>query len=143
MEFALVLPVMLILLGAGVDLARIYFLGIETSNGAAQAAMYVANNSSDTNSSTSGPTTFTAAQLKSIVTNSYGGSFLSCGSITVRQNQSSSPSGPSSTNSDTYPTSGTFYEYVTVICNFSPLTPLIPVGINLKSTSSDIVLELH
>jgi Flp pilus assembly protein TadG len=142
-EFALVLPLLLILLAAGADLARIYFLGIETSNGAAQAAMYVANNSSDTNTATAGPTTYTAAQLKSVVSSSYSGSFLSCGSISVTQNQSSSPTGPSRINSDTYPTSGSFYEYVTVTCNFSPLTPLIPVGLKLKSTSSDLVLEQH
>lgn len=142
-EFAFVLPLLLLLMAGGLDLARVYFLGIETSNGAAQAAMYVANYSSGTNTTSSGPTTFTAAQLKSVVTGSYGGSLLSCGSVTVRQSQSSNPSGPSGTNSDSYPASGSFYEYVTVTCRFSPLTPLIPVGINLTSTSSDLVLENH
>jgi Flp pilus assembly protein TadG len=136
-EFALVLPLLLVLIGGGIDLARVYFMGIETSNGAAQAALYVADNSSNT----SGPTSFSATNLASVVKGSYAGSPLGCSAVTVVQNQSTSASGPTGVNSDTYPTSGSFYEYVTVKCAFTPLTPFIPVSLTLKATSSDYVVE--
>lgn len=137
-ELALLFPLLFLIVAGGVDLARAYFLGIETSNGAAQAALYVADNSSNTGSP---PTSYAATKLKSVVAYSYGGSLLSCPSVSVTQNQSTSASGPSSTNSDTYPASGSFYEYVTVTCVFPPLTPLFPVNLTLRSTSSDYVVE--
>lgn len=137
-ELALIFPLLFLIVAGGVDLARAYFLGIETSNGAAQAALYVADNASNSGSP---PTSFTAAQLKGVVTTSYGGSLLSCPSISVTQNQSISASEPNGTDSDTYPSAGSFYEYVTVTCVFPPLTPLFPVNLTLRSTSSDFVVE--
>jgi Flp pilus assembly protein TadG len=139
-ELALLLPIVLLLLGGAVDLGRAYFLGIETSNGAAQAALYVADNSSNTGSP---PTSFSSTELKTIVAASYGGSVLACPDVSVVQNQSGTATGPSSVNSDTYPTSGPFYEYVTVTCRFAPLTPLFPIDFSLRATSSDYVVEAN
>ena len=115
-------------------------MGIETSNGAAQAALFVANNSSNTETPT-GPQSFSSASLEALVSKSYAGSLLSCPSIKVTQNQSKTTSVPSADNSNTYPVSGSFYEYVTVSCLFTPLTPFIPMGITLKATSSNFVYE--
>ncbi len=134
------LPLLLLLVAGGVDLARVYFMGIETSNGAAQAALFVANNSSNTATPT-GPQSFSSAYLEALVSKSYAGSLLSCASIKVTQNQSPSPSGPTSDNSNIYPVSGSFYEYVTVSCLFTPLTPFVPMGITLKATSSNFIYE--
>lgn len=139
-ELALVLPILVLLSGGAADLARAYFMGIEASNGAAAAAMYVAEHASNTASAPSGPTEFTSSQLAAVVNASYGGSLLSCPTVTVSQSQSLTPTGPSSTNSNSYP-SKSFYEYVTVICGFYPLTPFFPVSMTLRATSSDYVLE--
>lgn len=137
-EFALILPIVLLLLGGGADLARVYFMGIETSNGAAQAALYVANQTSDS----SPPTFISSSQLRSIVLASYGGSLLSCPSVAVRQSESQAqpPVYPSG-NSTSYPTSGSFYELVTVTCKFTPLTPFLPVSLSLVAASSAYVVE--
>ena len=139
-ELALLLPIIVLLLGGAVDLGRAYFLGIETSNGAAQAALYVADNSSNTGSP---PTSYSSTELKTIVAASYGGSLLACPAVSVVQNQSPTGSGPSSVNSDTYPKSGSFYEYVSVTCKFAPLTPLFPIDFSLRATSSDYVVEAN
>ena len=139
-ELALVLPILLLLSAGAADLARAYFMGIETSNGAAQAAMYVANHSSNTATSTSGPKDYTSSQLTTVINSSYGGSPLSCPTVNVSQSQSFTPTGPSPINSNSYP-SKSFYEYVTVTCDFYPLTPFFPASITLKATSSDYVVE--
>lgn len=138
-ELALVLPIMVLLIGGGIDLARAYFMGIEVSDGASQAALYVATNSALTSTATSPPTLFTDTQLAQVVSSSYEGSLLACPAISVTQTQS--PSSAATTIASGNPAADSFYEDVTVVCTFSPLTPFLPLTLHVKSSSGSYVLE--
>jgi Flp pilus assembly protein TadG len=66
-EFALIFPVMLLLVAGGVDLARIYFAGNETQDAAREAALYASHNPNYTN-----------ASLQSIAQGAAGSGTLHC-----------------------------------------------------------------
>lgn len=138
-ELALILPIMVLLIGGGIDLARSYFMGIEVSDGASQAALYVSENSALTSTTTSPPTLFTDTQLARVVTASYGGSVLSCPTVSVTQSQT--PSSAATAVSTGSPAEDSFYEDVTVTCQFFPLTPFLPLHLAVRSTSGSYVLE--
>lgn len=126
-EFAIILPFMVLLIAGGIDLARSYFMGIEISNGASQAALYVATQDQN-NSSATLPT---SAQLKTQVIQAYGGTLLSCPSSDLSVSQAQNPSS----------TTSSFRETVTVTCKFQPLTALLPASITLNSSSASYVVE--
>ncbi|MGB6771416.1 MAG: TadE/TadG family type IV pilus assembly protein [Candidatus Dormiibacterota bacterium] len=67
-EFALVLPVLLVLVAGGADLARSYFVGIEVADGARQAVLFAADNAY----------TYTPSELQSIASSNATGGLLGC-----------------------------------------------------------------
>lgn len=122
-------PVLLLLLGGGTDLARAYFVGIETTNAARAAALYVAHLDP-----TSGP--INTADLQSAATQAYTGSLLTCSSTpTIIVSPASVPAQTG------VPTTASFLEAVTVKCQLGMITPLIPSPVTIQSTSTSYVVE--
>ena len=135
-EFALVAPILLLLLAGGADLARAYFVGIQVSDGAREASLYIARDAPYTSSSDyssvlpssnpySGcPSTTGGAEGPAIDAGcgAFGGSFLSCPSsgITWTLSRDTLPS-----QSGTSPTSDSFKVTVTAVCQLHLLTPLL------------------
>ena len=72
-ELALITPLLLALVGGGVDLARIYFAGNEVSDAAREAGLYA-----------TGHPGYTQANLQSVVDGSTGGNGFACQSPTVQ-----------------------------------------------------------
>ncbi|HVC38613.1 MAG TPA: TadE/TadG family type IV pilus assembly protein [Candidatus Dormibacteraeota bacterium] len=133
-EFALVLPLLLLLFSGGADLARAYFVGIQVADGARQAAVYASGNAPTLDPSGSGylaGTGYTAAQLQTIAENNAGAGPLNCptSGLTV----TSSPSSPT-------PGGAPYYETVTVSCRLPLLTPLLPSPVTIGSTAQVLVV---
>lgn len=136
-EFALVLPIMLLLLAGGADLARVFFVGIEITDGARQAALYAADNAGtlyDADGgqlSTTSPTT--QQQLTFIAAGSAG--FLQCPSGDIHV--SVPPTTP-----DQYSGSNALAvdQTVTVVCRLPLLTPLLPSPVTIVSSATGLVI---
>lgn len=133
-ELALVLPVMVLLLAGGTDLARAYFVGIEMTDAARAGALYV---------STSDPTqpgapinTSPGSPIYQAAIDAYQGSLLSCSSSPV---VTASPTAvPNQTGN---PSSDSYQQTITVTCHLSLLLPLLPSPVAIRASSSSYVLE--
>lgn len=148
-EYALVVPALLLLLAGGADLARAYFVGIEVSNAAREASLYVAGNAPYTNSSgysavlppsghytgcpSSGGSEGPAVDAGC---SSYSGSPLSCPS-----NEVSWTFSPASMPTSTSAPGNSFQVTVVAKCQLDLLTPLLPPHVTISSTSTSWVLQ--
>lgn len=133
-EFALVLPLLLLLLSGGTDLARAYFVGIQVADGARQAALYASGNAPVLDASGSSYLSgsgYSATQLQEVAENSSGSGLLNCpaSGLTV----ATSPSIPS-------PGGSPYYESVTVTCKLPLLTPFLPSPARIGSTAEVLVV---
>lgn len=150
-EFALVLPLLLLLLAGGVDLARAYFVGIEVSNAAREASLYVARDapyltSADyasalpTGGSETGCPSSGGAEGPAVDAGcaSFQGSLLSCpaSEMTWQFNPSTLPS-----QSGTDPASDSFKVTVTATCRLDLLTPLLPPAVTIGGSSTSFVVQ--
>lgn len=127
MEFALVVPILLLLMAGGTDLARAYFVGIQVADGARQAALFASEYGS----------TYTSGQLTTIAESNAGsGGFLGCPSTHIGV---SFGTGTGETGSSTG-SSKPYYQPVTVICNLPMLTPLIPSPVAIRATAEVLIV---
>jgi len=117
-EFALALPVLLLFLAGGSDLARVYFVGNQTVDAAREAALYAAHHPG-----------YTAGDLSRIVNKNAGGSPLRCPAFTV--SVPAPVAGPA----------GTTEQQVTIQCNVPLLSGVlhIPSPVQLASTATAVV----
>jgi Flp pilus assembly protein TadG len=123
-EFALCLPILLLLLAGGADLARAYFIGIEVADGARQAALYAADNPG-----------YTSSQLQMVAENNAGSGVLTCPSshLTVTAPApTADPNSPSGASAFTDQT-------VTVSCALPLLLPLIHSPATITSTVTAVI----
>lgn len=128
-EFALVVPVLLLLLAGGADLARAYFVGIQVADGARQAALYASNSGGS----------YTSAELTQIAADNAGaGSLLGCpaNGVTVTFG---------STTGNAPPLSSTklYRQPVTVVCELPLLTPLLPSPVAIRATAEVLVVPAN
>ncbi|MHB1525090.1 MAG: TadE/TadG family type IV pilus assembly protein [Candidatus Dormibacteria bacterium] len=136
-EFALVLPILALLLSGGADLARAYFVGIQIADGARQAGLYASDHPPVL--AGSGPSTvpgsgYTTPDLQAIATSNAGGAsgLIGCPStdITVKV-------GATSTDSNTGPG---YYQPVSVSCSLPLITPFLPSPVTIGSTVEALVI---
>ncbi|MHB1576436.1 MAG: TadE/TadG family type IV pilus assembly protein [Candidatus Dormibacteria bacterium] len=129
-EFALVVPILLLLLAGGADLARAYFVGIQIADGARSAALYAANN----------PDTFTynssatnTAELQAIAQSNTGTAPLVCptGDLTLTLG-SQYPSSPI--------VSPDYYQPITLVCELPLLTPLLPSPVKIQTSVTVLIM---
>ncbi len=123
MEFALIFPVMLLLVAGGADLARSFFVGMEVADGAREAVLVAADNPY---------TTYTHAQFTTLIQNTYGGSPLTCpaGDLSVTPAQGPAPSATGATD-----------QFITVTCNLPLLTPLLPSPVTITAKASSLIVK--
>lgn len=119
-EFALVLPILLILVAGGTDLGRALFVGIQITSAARAAGLYAASN----------PTSYTEPQLQTIAEGDAGAGPLVCpaGQLHLSLGPTSAVSG------------GGSLQPVTVICDLPMLTPGIPSPVHLQATTTVLIL---
>lgn len=127
-EFAVVLPILLLLVAGGGDLARAYFLGVELQDGVRAAALYAASTPGSTPSS---------AGLEQIVTAAVTPSpsnpmapLLGCSDLIL----------PTPTNSTAGAPAGSSYEIVSATCKMSLLTPILPFDSVIIGASAKALL---
>ncbi len=119
-EFALVFPILLLLLAGGADLARAYFAGIQVADGARQAALYAS-----AVGSTGGA--YTGSDLRNIAEQNAGGaSFLGCPQLHVSFGSTSGDSPPAG-----YTT--VYDQPVVVTCTLPLLVPLFPPAVTIRA----------
>lgn len=151
-EFALVLPILLLLLAGGVDLARAYFVGIEMSNAAREASLYIARGAPYGSSSAyaavlppsgtySGcPASGGGSEGPAVDAgcSSFAGSVLSCPSneLVWTISPTSLP-----TQTPPSPTNDSFLVTVHATCHLDMLTPLLPAAVTVSGTSSSWVIQ--
>lgn len=150
-EFAIVLPLLLLLLAGGVDLARAYFVGIEMSNAAREASLYIArdapygSNTAYTSVLPAGgmysgcPTTGGGSEGPAVDAgcSSFAGAVLSCPSSEV--SWTISPTAiPTLTGSTT---TDSFLVTVRAVCRLDLLTPLLPPTVTVSGTSASWVIQ--
>lgn len=121
-EFALVVPILFILVAGVADLARAYFVGIQVADGARQAALYASGNA----------TAYTSQQLTQIAEDNAGaGSFLGC-----PVSQMSVTFGSTSGNSPALSGTNLYYRQpVTVVCKLPLLVPVLPSTVAIRATA--------
>jgi len=121
-EFAIVLPILLVLMSGGIDLTRAFFVGIQISDASRQAALYAANN----------PDGYNQAALQTIAEENAGRGLLVCPpgdlQVTINPTESSTPA--------TTP----FNQQVTVVCDLPMLTPGIPGPVNIRASSTILIV---
>lgn len=127
-EFALVVPIMLLLVVGGVDLARAFFIGIQITDGARQAALYASEF----------PTSYTAGDLTTIARqNGEAGGFLGCpgGSVSVTfTNSQSSPRDPANAG-NAVTTTSMYPQPVTVTCEMPLFIPILTPKATIQATA--------
>ena len=131
-EFALVAPILLLLLSGGADLARAYFVGIQIADGARQAALYASDNP---------PVIvngnplygYTSAELETIAKNNAGSTagLLGCPSADITVTVGSTTA---------YGSSGGFYQPISVSCALPLLTPLLPSPVHIASKAEALIV---
>lgn len=119
-EFALILPILLILVAGGADLGRALFVGIQITDAARQASLYAAGN----------PTSYTQPELKAIAEGGAGSGALVCPAGQLHLSL-----GPTSDV-----TGGGSLQPVTVTCDLPMLTPGIPSPVKLTATATVLIL---
>lgn len=119
-EFALILPILLILVAGGTDLGRALFVGIQITNAARAAGLYAAGN----------PTSYTQPELKALAEGDAGSGPLVCpaGQLHLSLGPASDAVG------------GGSLQPVTVICDLPMLTPGIPSPVKLSATATVLIL---
>ncbi len=129
-EFALVVPILLLLLSGGADLARAYFVGIQIADGARQAGLYASDNPPVTTVSASG---YTTADLQAIAESNAGSGtgLLGCPSADVTVTVGATIA---------YGSSGSYYQPITVSCALPLLTPLLPSPVDIGSKVEVLVV---
>lgn len=125
-EFALVVPIILLLVAGGVDLARAFFIGIQMTDGARQAALFASEN----------PTTYSSAELTSIAENNAGqGSVLGCPSVSVTFVNAHSSSSDPANQGDAVTGVPMYAQPVTVTCKMPLFIPLLAPEATIQATS--------
>ncbi len=151
-EFAIILPVLLILVAGGVDLARAYFVGIEMTNAAREASLYVAREAPYLSATAYGdvlpstipysgcPTPVATSEGAALAVGcaSFAGSLLSCPSNEVTWT-SLNPTNLPAQASPPNPSSDSFPFSISVQCKLDLLTPLLPPSVTISSTSTSWV----
>jgi Flp pilus assembly protein TadG len=129
-EFALVAPILLLLLSGGADLARAYFVGIQIADGARQAALYASDNPPVSGAPSSG---YTSAELETIAKNNAGASagLLGCPATDITVTVGSTTP---------YGSSGSFYQPISVSCALPLLTPLLPSPVHIASKAEALIV---
>ncbi|MDA8394248.1 MAG: pilus assembly protein [Candidatus Dormibacteraeota bacterium] len=129
-EFALVAPILLLLLSGGADLARAYFVGIQIADGARQAALYASDNPPVNGVSPSG---YTPTELEAIAKNNAGSTagLLGCPSADITVTVGSTTA---------YGSSGSFYQPISVSCALPLLTPLLPSPVHIASKAEALIV---
>lgn len=120
-EFALILPILLVLVAGGADLGRALFVGIQVTDAARQVGLYAANN----------PTSYTQPALKAVAVGDAGAGPLVCPTSQLHV-----VLGPASE----VPGGGSL-QPVTVICDLPMLTPGIPSPVKLQATATVLILS--
>ncbi|MHB8324087.1 MAG: TadE/TadG family type IV pilus assembly protein [Candidatus Dormibacteria bacterium] len=123
-EFAIVLPILLLLISGGVDLTRAFFVGIQISDASRQAALYAANN----------PDSYTQPELKAIAEENAGAGPLVCPGGDLHLTL-----GATSSDSSTSP-GGAYYQPVTVVCDLPLLTPGLPSPVSIRASATALIL---
>jgi len=123
-EFAIVVPILLLLISGGADLTRAFFVGIQISDASRQAALYAANN----------PDSYNQPALQTIANENAGGGPLVCPSGQLHVTLGA-PYSDSSTAPD-----GAFYQPVTVVCDLPMLTPGIPSPVTIRASATALIL---
>lgn len=131
-EFALVAPILLLLLSGGADLARAYYVGIQIADGARQAALYASDNPPDTTAPGSG---YTSANLTTIAESNAGSTagLLGCPSADITVTVGSTTK---------YGSSGSFYQPISVSCALPLLTPLLPSPVHIASKAEALIVPV-
>ncbi len=121
-EFAIVLPILLLLMSGGVDLTRAFFVGVQISDASRQAALYAANN----------PDSYNQAALQTIAEENAGSGLLVCpgGDLHVTLNPDTSVT----------PATAPFNQQVTVVCALPMLTPGIPGPVDIRATATILIV---
>lgn len=126
-EFALVIPIVLLLLAGGSDLARAYFVGTQVADGARQAALYAADNpgapTSDISAVAEHNTGSNGSGLAATVLDCPPSKLL----VTV------APATPDAS------ATGFDDQTVTVTCHLPLLTPLLPSPITISASAVGLV----
>lgn len=128
-EFAIVLPILLLLISGGADLARAFFVGIQVSDAARGVALYIANH----------PQAYLASQqqpeLLSVAQENASSGLLSCPANGLHVEVASN-----SPYSDQYTAPGTgVYQQVVVYCKLPLLTPGLPSPVKIEATATALV----
>lgn len=122
------LPVLLLLVAGGADLARAYFLGVELQDGVRSAALYAASNPA------SPPSNVALEQLVAAsVTKSSGNpisAFLGCADLSVAT--------PSRTTAGAPPNAS--YLTVSATCQMALLTPILPFRSTTVSAAAQALI---
>lgn len=152
-EFAIVLPVLLLLVAGGADLARAYFVGIEMDNAAREASLYVARQAPYLSSGeyaavlpSPSPAAFAGCPAAGgpegpaidAGCSSFAGSLLSCPSNEITWTLISPTALPAQA-SPPDPASDSFSFTITARCQLDLLTPLLPPTVTISSTSTSWV----
>jgi len=146
-----VLPLLLLLVAGGGDLARAYFVGIQMSDGAREAALYLAANPPYTSASytaalppsgtyTGCPTTSGGAEGPAVDAGcqAFAGSLLTCptGGISWSFTPTSLPTQtPPNTLGDS------FTVKVTAVCKMNLILALVAPSVTIRSTGSASVVQ--
>ncbi len=154
-EFALVFPLLLLLIGAGSVLGRAYFVGIEMSNAAREASLYVARNAPYTSGTgtagtysyvlpnpdpyTSCPSTTGGAEGGAVDAGcaSFAGSALTCPASNISW-QITPTSMPQQTGNSV---SDSFEVKVTTTCMLPTYLPFMPPTEKIVGTSTSWVQQ--
>lgn len=140
-EFAIVLPVLLILLAGGADLTRAFFVGIQIADGARSAALYAADNPDTftydlTNEQGTPPEPVAQSALSAVVAQESGFNVLTCPSADLHLTLGPQVPPPSGTNIP----AGAYYQPVTVTCQLPLLTPGLPSPVTIRSTATALIV---
>lgn len=149
-EFALVFPLLLLLVVGGTDLARAYFVGVEVSDAARESALYIARTGPYGSPASyaaqippSGSCTGSACSTYPAIfvgEQAFAGSLLTCPSAATTWTVAppllpNTPSPSSGYGSDSFEVS------VTVTCALRLLTPLLPSPVAIEAKSTAYVVE--
>ncbi len=149
-EFALALPLLLLLVVGGSDLARAYFVGIEVSDAARESALYIARtgpfNTAGSYSAIIPPTgSCTGSSCSSypaiyVGEQAFAGSLLTCPPAATTWTFAPAPDSFTLGTSNGY-SSDSFQVSVSVSCALSMLTPGAPSPVTIRANSNAYVVE--
>jgi hypothetical protein len=122
-EFALVVPILLLLISGGADLTRAFFVGIQIADGARQAALYAASNPN-----------YTQGELQTIVQDNSGAGPLECPSGALQLTLGPASYSPPEVSSPNY------YQPIVVVCRLPLLTPGLPSPVTIRTTATALIM---